>query len=259
MTTTLDRIIDAIKEAGFHNHRKEGHSDTLALGILEDLKRKCAPLRDDLKSGEVKSWINVAIPGRGERKLDLLIAGARDDAPKLPDLGKVRICVENKSVVTAHRNKTERFKDLQQVLAAVHRAREEAVLVATVLVGTAERVLNVPDRVKPFVPPGDFETKVVPRLSSGDVGLWKEFPAAISKNRLNDPLLTVERFRGLPVRQLGHTHILGYDFVLLVPAFIDNVNPPYLARKNNLGIDIDKDYRKMLDHICKAYRTRWHL
>jgi len=111
-------------------------------------------------------------------------------------------------VVTAHRNKTERFKDLQQVLAAVHRVREEAVLVATVLVGTAERVLNVPDRAKPFFlgTAADFDTKVVPRLSSGDASLWSEFPTAISKNRPNDPRLTVERFRSLPVRQLG-THM----------------------------------------------------
>jgi len=85
--TTLDQVIDAIKQTGFHNHRKEGHSDTLSRGILEDLTRKCAPLRADLTSGKVKSWINIAIPGRGERKLDLLIAGPRDDEPRLPDLG----------------------------------------------------------------------------------------------------------------------------------------------------------------------------
>ncbi|MGD0672302.1 MAG: hypothetical protein ABSB13_09505, partial [Candidatus Binatus sp.] len=82
---------------------------------------------------------------------------------------------------------------------------------------------------------------------------------AVSNNRPNDPKTTVKKFQGLPTRKPGHTHVLGYDFVLLVPAFIDNVNPPYLARENELGINIDADYRAMITHICKAYTARWHL
>jgi hypothetical protein len=65
----------------------------------------------------------------------------------------------------------------------LHRKRPDAVLIATVLVGVAERVLNVPDRVRPFVTPDDFDARVVPRLSSGDETLWDEFPHAVSRNR----------------------------------------------------------------------------
>jgi len=44
-----------------------------------------------------------------------------------------------------------------------------------------------------------------------------------------------------------------------VPVFIDNVYPPRVARDNALGIDVDAEYRAMLDRICKAYTARWHL
>jgi hypothetical protein len=261
MTTPFDLVVDEIKVRGFHNHRKEGHSDALSLGILKDLTDTCEPLRRDFETGIIRYWLNVPIPGKDERELDLLIGGARQGHPDSPDLEEVRICVENKSVITAHRNRTTRYTDLSEVLKAVHAAREEAVLVATVLIGTAQRVLNVPDRVKPAFRQNlrRFQTKILPRLSSGDGRLWKEFPLAVSNNRPNDPRITMEKFRGLPTRKPGHTHVLGYDFVLLVPAFIDNVNPPYLARENGLGINIDADYQAMIAHVCKAYTARWHL
>lgn len=261
MTTPFDLVIEEITARGFHNHRKEEHSDALSLGILKDLVDTCEPLRADIKSGIVRHWLNVPIPGKDERELDLLIGGARGDDENLPDLEKVRVCIENKSVITAHRNRTTRYTDLSEVMKAVHAAREEAVLVATVLIGTAQKVLNVPDRIKPTFQGKlkRFQTKLLPRLSSGDVRLWKEFPLAVSKNRPNDSKTTVKKFRGLSTRKPGHTHVLGYDFVLLVPAFIDNVNPPYLARENELGIDIDADYSAMITSICKAYTARWHL
>lgn len=59
--------------------------------------------------------------------------------------------------------------------------------------------------------------------------------------------------------QHGHPHVVGYDYLLLVPAYIDNVNPPSIPRPNSLGIDVDKEYQTMLTQICKAYRARWHL
>jgi hypothetical protein len=40
---------------------------------------------------------------------------------------------------------------------------------------------------------------------------------------------------------------------------VDNVNPPFVARQNNLGIDVDHEYQAMLAGICKAYLARWHL
>ena len=56
----------------------------------------------------------------------------------------------------------------------VHQAREEAVVVATVLVGLARKGLNVPDQVKNRFRGNiqEFETKIVPRLSKGNQKLW---------------------------------------------------------------------------------------
>ena len=130
-----------------------------------------------------------------------------------PDLDRLRICVENKSVVTAHRNRDARFDDLNEALQVLHRVKSEAVFVATVIVGVAERVLNVPDKVTPLYKNsmGEFQKNVLPRLSSGDATLWDEFDWAVSKNRPDDAKATVAKFRQLPTRPTGHTHVVGYD------------------------------------------------
>jgi hypothetical protein len=259
MRTPFDEVVDGIIKHGFHNHRLEAHSDTVSRGILKDLTERCEPLRADLESKRVGHWLNVRAPGARQRKIDLLVA--EPTAEGTPNLEKVRICVENKSVVTAHRNRDARFDDLNEALQVLHRVRAEAVLVATVIIGVADRVLNVPDKIKPFFKKKmrQFNSKVVPRFSSGDARLWNDFDWAISLNKVDDPAKTAAKFRQLPRRQPGLTHVVGYDYVLLVPAFIDNVSRPYIARANSLGIDVDADYEALLTQVCKAYSARWHL
>lgn len=249
----------ADQEARFHNQRQQEHSDTIGRGILEGLRRLCRPLRRDLDLATVRSWLNKRTPGARGRKIDLLVGEAAPTGE--PDLEKLRICIENKSVVTAHRNSDARFDDLNESLQVLHKAKSEAVLVATVLVGVAERVLNVADRISPFYRANieEFRAKVLPRLGCGDLKLWDEFAWAVSSNKAGDPGSTAAKFRKLNLRPPGHTHVVGYDYLLLVPVFIDNVNPPYVARSNKLGLDVDKEYRAMLTHICEAYRARWHL
>jgi len=51
-----------------------------------------------------------------------------------PDLGRLRLCVENKSVVTAHRNRTNRYDDLSDVVGVLHQKKADAILAATILV-----------------------------------------------------------------------------------------------------------------------------
>jgi hypothetical protein len=260
MSTPFDKVIERIAALGYHNHRLEGHSDIVGHGIVEDLRKHCKPFRQDLESGAIGTWLNVRAPGARGRKIDLFI-GEPQRGENVPNISKLRICVENKSVVTARRNRGSRFDDLNETMNVVHQAREEAVVVATVLVGLARKVLNVPDQVKNRFRGNiqEFETKIVPRLSKGDQKLWSDFPWAISLNSANDPVRTVARFRMLPTRRPGHTHIRGYDFVLLVPVYIDNVSPPTIVFNNDLGIDVERQYKQMIDTICKAYRTRWHL
>jgi hypothetical protein len=259
MTTPFDAVIERIKQRHYHNQRLEEHSDIVSDGILSDVRQQCAPFALDYLGKKIADWKNVRTPGARNRKIDLLVGepGAADET----DLDKVRLCVENKSVITAHRNLYARFDDLNEALQVLHLARSEAVLVATVIVGVARRVLNVPDKVKPLYrrKSAEFDANVLPRLSSGDQSLWDEFESAISTNRPDDPSKTVRKFRQLPTRPPGHTHVVGYDYVLLIPAFIDNVNEPYIPKPTDslsLGIEVDREYETMLDAVCKAYTAR---
>lgn len=259
MKTPFDEVIDNIVMEHYHNHRQQMHSDIVSRGIFRDLMKKCPELKKDIDVHIVKSWLNVESPTQRGRKMDLLIG--EPDASGNPNLEKVRICIENKSVVTAHRNRDARFDDLYEVLQDLHGIKSEIIMGATIMVGVADRVLNVPDGVKSHFKKRlrEFEDIVVQRLSTGDQKLWTDFEEDISENRANDPVMTMKKFQALPTRKIGHTHIKGYDSILFVPVFIDNVNPPYLARENRLGIDIDAGYQKMIENICVAYRTRWHL
>lgn len=261
MSTPFDAVVEQIAQAGYHNHRLEQHSDTISEGLVADLRGSCAPLREDLVGGTVQAWRNVSSPGDRLRKVDLLVGEPGQHGR--PDIGRVRLALENKSVITAHRNRTNRFDNLKKMLGAIHSARPEALVVATVLVGLAERVLNIPDGVHKFYRDRDreeeFEKEVLPRLSSGDESLLTDFDWAVSTNRPTDPGRTIELFRTLPTRKPGHTHVEGFDFVMLVPVFIDNVHPPRIPRSGTVDIDVDADYRRMLDRICAAYRARWHM
>ena len=75
----------------------------------------------------------------------------------------------------------------------------------------------------------------------------------------SDPAKTVEKFRELPTRPPARTDLVAYDYVLLVPVYVDNVNPPRIARDNTLGIDVDGEYEAMLEQICRAYKARWRV
>lgn len=257
--TPFDDVIESILTTRYHNHRRQEHSNLVSDGVFRDLKNQCPQIASDCQMMRVAARYNVPAPGARGRRVDLFVGESGQDGSLQPN--GARVCVENKSVITAHRNKTNRLDDLDEVMRGIHRVKPECVLVATVLIGTAQSVLNVPDHVKKLYKnkSGHFDSKIRPRLSTGDQSLWAEFEFAISKNRAVDPQKTIDAFRGIPTRPPGHTHALGYDFMLLIPVFVDNVNPPRIDRDNQFGIDVDEDYQKMLDTICQAYATRWHL
>jgi hypothetical protein len=259
LSTPFDAVIDAIKSAGYHNHRREGHSDIVSDGIFDDLMRTCDVFRADVDAEKVKVWKNVPSPGDRGRKIDLFV-GEPDGAGE-PVMAKCRLAIENKSVITAHRNGAARFDDLTKVVGAIQGERPEAVVIATVLIGLALRYLNVPDGVRPLSEDRglDFDRDVLPRLSSGDETLFDDFKRAISTNGSSQPAKTVELFRTLDLRGTAQTHLVAYDSVLLVPVMIDNVHPATLPRPNPLGIDVDAEYADFLDRTCKAYTARWHM
>ena len=254
MASPFDSMIDAIIRVGYHNHRTEEHSDIVSEQIWQDLLSRCPSLREDVEAGSVKKWLNVKAPGGRHRRIDLFVGQPGNGGEA--DLRRVRIGVENKSVITAHRNRTNRYDDISEVMNSVLAVRPEAVLAAVIVVGFAERVLNVPDRVKALAE--DFDGDVAHRLGTGDPTLWDEFPRAISQNKPDDAQKTIAKFRTLPTRTHARTHEIGLDWLLIVPVHVDNVNPPRLLDSSESGIDVEADYRRMIAHLCKAYTARWH-
>lgn len=113
MTTPFDAAIAAIAQKGYHNHRLEAHSDTVSNTLFMDLLDICELLRQDVNAEIVKVWPNVSSPGDRLRKVDLFVGEPVMDGQ--PDINKVRLALENKSVITAHRNRTNRFDDLRKV------------------------------------------------------------------------------------------------------------------------------------------------
>ena len=254
MPTPFDPILSIIIAAGYHNHRKAEHSDVLTQQILRDLSSQCAAFGEDLRAGRFRVWQNVE--GPDGRNTDLLVGSANPNGT--PDLRNVRIIVEHKSVVTAHRNRNARCQDIEREMRASHAHNPRTIVIATLIIGTCERFLNVPDCVKkdPRYEAGQFEAQILPRLSTGDQSLWQDFRNCISPNTQDDPGKTMDYFRRLPVRAMADTHEVGLDFMLFIPMEIDNENPPSLTTLN--GVDACVSYREMIAHICRVYQIRWH-
>lgn len=266
MSTPFDGIFRNIRLRGYHNHRLEEHSDLLTDQIVSDLALRCSAFAEDRARPDFQEWRNVK--AADDRTTDYIFGPLQKKGPlnlfgeaqfSQADLQNIRILIEHKSVVTAHRNRNARVQDIEREIRATHHHHPKTIVVATVLVGTCLQVLNIPDCVKkdPRYTPEEFQSKIVPRLSSGDQTLWDEFSRCVSQNTPADPLATVNLFRGLPTRELAdaHTGRPGIDYLLLVPVAIDNVNPPRLGTL--AGIDPCAAYDDMIEHICRAYRARW--
>lgn len=261
MADSLHELLDSIRAKHFHSHRGQAHSTLLSRFILADLTEGCPSFRADIESGVVRSFNILKTPGARGRRADLLVAEPLKGDTEHPDLTKLRLCVENKSVVTAHRNATSRYDDLREVVDVLHREQPDAIFVATALVGVSPRYLNVNDGVKKCCKiwgTDRFGTEVLRRLSTGDQTLWDDFPEHISPNKPGDPEHTVAQFQGLPTRNKTQTHRAGYDFLLIIPVDIDNVNPPKLCPPGTLGIDAMADYNAMIQHVCGTYTMRFH-
>jgi hypothetical protein len=140
----FDAILRNMAEARYHNHRKASHSNALSDRIVADLADSCPSFAADRKKGRFQEWHNERGPDR--RNTDLLIGSP--DAKGKPDLSQVRLLLENKSVVTAHRNRNARFQDVERETHAIHSKNPRTIVVATLIVGVCERFLNVPDGVK---------------------------------------------------------------------------------------------------------------
>lgn len=285
--TPYDDHADQVAKSGYHGHRGSGHMDVVSRGILRDLREKCAAIREDLDDGTIGCWVNCTIPwGEGEWAGDIILAepqkpakaskskpanfaaeGAASVPGAKPDGRKLRLVVEHKSVVTAHRNKNSRGRELNDDVNNANNAGWTVVVAATILIGTAPKVLNVVDGVRRlYKDPArrgkyledKFEAEVGERLKAKDPAVWKDLHPFVSENRATDPADTVTFFRQvLPVRPQGSRAQRGLDALLLVPVYYDNVGTARVDRSNSVGIDVDAEYADFLRRLCTAYSMRW--
>lgn len=266
MLTPFDGILNNIVRRGYHNHRLDEHSNLMTDQIIGDLARRCKAFARDQASPAFKGWYNVK--AADNRTTDYIFGPVHPDSPRdllgkssraKPVLTDVRLLIEHKSVVTAHRNRSARFQDIEREMRAIYSHSPKTIIVATVIIGTCLRVLNVPDCVKcdPRYSEAEFEARIVHRLSTGDQSLWDDFRHCVSGNKHHEPLTTVRLFQSLPTREPENANpgMPTMDVVLLIPMAIDNVNPPGLSKID--GIDAILAYDAMLDHICRAYSSRW--
>ena len=257
MTTPADRVIERITLDRYHDHRSARHSDIVCDHFILDLLQKCPALAKDIDEAKVKYGFNIEVPGL-THKVDLMIYEVKEDQSE-PSLDRARLCMENKSVITAHgKNRKNRHSDLSDFSKLLQARKPEAIVLGHVLVGTGIQYINIPDSVKRecSILGIDFEKQILPRLSSGDSKLWEEFGA--KSNTSDAAAKTIELMRSLPVKEKGFTHEQGFDVLLIEPVFIDNIHPPRVERKNPFGIDVDQDYRDMLARTCRVYTSRWH-
>lgn len=277
--------------------------------MAADLILSSDALRADVEANEVGIWIGVGDgKGRG-RKADLLVAkprlrsgappppkkrtkqktltpvegdlpfnvlGAASDPRMEPDEENVRLFMEHKSTLTAHRNKTNRQDDLNN-LSQQMRADPGVITAATVMVGTSRFFLNVADLVKPrfyspirdprtselqFAKDGSVRSqfdsaafaKVVERIRNSDATLPDDFWFALSGNGAADWHGSVEHYRTeLKVRAGNRRDEHGYDAVLIVPVNYSNLAPCSVNRENDLGIDPDAEYADFVHHLASLY------
>jgi hypothetical protein len=269
VTTPFDIHAEMVNRIGYHNHRVNTHSDIISNGIIEDLKHISKTFASDLESGRIGCFKNQPNPWGRKRNTDLIIAKPLTKSKSSPS--QIRAIIEHKSVITAHRNRDARHDDLfnlcQEAAADPH-----IVVAGTVMIGLCERVLNIPDHIrKTYKLPGisksgrrgtdidedRFEKEILSRVRSHDQKLWADFEYAVSYNTPGDIQKTLSKFRTLPIRQKNNPDFAGFDALLLVPVYYNNVDPARVARDNNLGMDVDKDYNLFISTISKAYEERY--
>lgn len=287
--TPFDEHADRANAVGFHNHRDNSHSDIISDGLVSGLREVCPSLRRHLDAGTVGCWKNQPNPWGRKRNTDLVIAdplksslpatlpptpypsqGAASMRGAKPDNTRVRIVIEHKSVITAHRNRSARHDDLNN-LSKEAAGESRVVVAATVMVGMAARVLNVPDRIMPryyaqsersgrLVRKLDeerFNREVLARLRAHDPKLLNDFPDAVSYNTPRDIEDTLAKFGTLRLRPPDDRTKPGLDALLLVPVYYDNVGPARVARDNPYDINVDAAYQAFLQRIAGDYDRIW--
>lgn len=294
-STAYQRLMDFTSQSGPYNPRSPIYSNQMGIEICNDLYESSSIFKGHVHRGELCHFLNLPlskprgdiaieidlIVGELKKPLDLQTTLAPLKGCPLPKVENsqadrmktARIIIEHKSVITAHRNRGNRSKELVAVRDVIVEAYPNAVLVANVLIGTARKYLNyeVIDRAKKALDVlcgnlvggydlGDLIKHIGTNHPDLHAFLSNEAVAGLllSENTKQDSEKTLKHLKAkLPLR----SDITGkhYDVLMIQFCHIDNigpprlVDPPFFAEEKYNALR----YENALDRMIELYEERF--
>lgn len=246
------RLVDHLSENGYQP-RSNAHSNTLCLGILEDLLHHCPRIARDAASGDLVAALNHTVIVNYQRwNIDLAL-GPPPGTPTPPDVGlpikmtvptEIRVAIEVKGVMTEHgKARNNRLRDLQAFHGHAHLYNQKVIAAGLVVVNVSETFWS-------------------PLRDEMDVTIHRSIESLGPE--------TIALFRNLPLRNTS-SDLPGLEAIAVLVVHHDNLrtNPSvellsYTPGASHLiagppapPVGDPLSYGTMIHRICAAYRDRW--
>lgn len=208
----------------------------------------------DVDTGRVCYKVNYRLDLGGRQHVLDLVLGTREDTSQqniaVPKQGferiqeseikNIRLIMENKSLVTAHRNVYNRTRILADLAEAVRDSPpKDTLLVGTFIVGTADKFLNYEtfvrarDVLSHLCSESKFNLEELEELIGTGHEKIREFvddpvlpEKMISRNKPDEPQKTLDIIvQDVPIKQLSGS---GYDGFAIQFCHLNNIDPPRL-------------------------------
>lgn len=276
--TSFDKLMNYLnEEKGFHHPRAaQSHSDQLSKFIIEDLLMNCHEIREDARNREISFDLNVNVAADiSDHIIDLVIGDLNRNirakglfrtnnfeiVQSSPLENRYRILIEHKSVITAHRNKKNRLRDLKEFASHSYNYRSSVIICGTIMVGTAVEYFSVENLGRYLKALGRIneDEEIKARLCKNDKTLYQEYKdtTVITTNRIDDPDKTFNLFLNeIPIRNSIEER--GFDAFYSPFIHIDNlrecrVDNAFMAKyRENIN-----NYNHFISQICNNYNVRF--
>lgn len=290
--------MEYLNEIGFHHPRTaKEHSTELSRHMVNDLYQSCPSVRSDADEGTIAFDLDVKIKvGDRSHVTDLVIGEPVTHG--LPSHGlaqselhpsKYRIAIEHKSVITAHRNRLNRLRDLNEFAEYMYAYRADVVVGGTLLIGTSTKFVSVEsiDRIirawkalekMPILTESRLakcraawlrDMGQLTNLENWKKRMCKKDPLLLTvfgdtkawtTNEVDDAENTFRKFQsGLRVRDSNSNppEKPGFDGFALMYVAIDNFNPCQIDGSREAGRNDLLTYSQFLRRIETAYSSRF--
>ncbi len=253
--TAFERLVSYLERERIHHPRTGFHSDYLSKEFLRDLYHVSSIFKSDVDAGTICYKVNHRLGLGGRQHVLDLVLGTREDSSQQTSIDPknqgfqriresepkdIRLIMENKSLITAHRNVYNRTRILADLAEAVRDGQHRHVLlVGTFIIGTADKFLNYETfiRARDVLSHLCSESKFNLKELEGMIGTgnekireFVEDPALpetmISRNKPDEPEKTLDIIiQDVPIKQLSGG---GYDGFAIQFCHLDNIDRPRL-------------------------------